>query len=62
VPAPPEPVIPAHLLGYLGSLKGSSDLDSDARRNGWLALPFSKEEDRYGHADQQLPFSQHKQQ
>ena len=47
VPAPPEPAIQPHLWGYLGSLKGSLDVDGDlARRNGGNALPFSKEEDR----------------
>ncbi|KAL0032654.1 hypothetical protein WJX79_000612 [Trebouxia sp. C0005] len=48
VPALPEPIFPSHILGYLGSsLRGSRDLDSDvAGRNGGLALPFSKEEDR----------------
>lgn len=51
VPALPEPIFPSHILGYLGSsLRGSRDLDSDvAGRNGGLALPFSKEEDRYSH-------------
>ena len=51
VPALPEPIFPSHILGYLGSsLRGSRDLDSDvAGRNGGLALPFSKEEDRYDH-------------
>ena len=51
VPALPEPIFPSHILGYLGSsLRSSRDLDSDvAGRNGGLALPFSKEEDRYGH-------------
>lgn len=51
VPALPEPIFPSHILGYLGSsLRGSRDLDSDvAGRNGGLALPFNKEEDRYDH-------------
>ena len=51
LPALPEPLFPSHILGYLGSsLRGSRDLDSDVvGRNGGLALPFSKEEDRYDH-------------
>ena len=44
VPAPPEPAVPQHGLGYFGSSwKGSADVD----RVPGLAIPFSKEEDKY---------------
>ena len=44
VPAPPEPAAPLHGLGYFGSsFKGSGDMD----RVSGLAIPFSKEEDKY---------------
>ena len=44
VPTPPEPAVPLHGLGYFGSsLKGSAEMDQVPG----LAIPFSKEEDKY---------------
>ena len=49
LPAPPETVLPLHGLGYFGSsFKNSAELD----RGLGLAIPFSKEEDKYANPEQ----------